>query len=216
MTTDSKALAAYKEEIAKELANVSSTLTTGGGDIIKCKMKTFTLPDGTNSQDPIQVVVVAYSNNNAYFSTPYNQNNPTPPDCKAKGSVIEDLKPDASSTDAQTDGLCKDCANNQWGSSPNGGNGKACTQSVMLAVVPSTADADTAPMLFKVPATTMKAWGNYVLKLAGMGITTTQMITEISFNPAVDYNNFLFRAIEPVKDLGVFMGLKAEANAILK
>jgi len=212
---DNKALEAYKEQIAKELANVGSTLTTGGNNKVKCKNKTFTLPDGTSSQDPMAVVVVGFTNSNAYFATAYNANNPTPPDCSAKGSVIKTMVPAEDSTDKQAE-ACDGCAFNEFGTAIGGGNGKRCTQSVELAVVPATADSDTEPMIFKVPATSMKAWGNYATKLAGLGMISTQMITEISFNPAVDYNNFLFRPLEPVKDIGVFMGMKAEAAAILK
>ena len=215
MTEENKALAAYKEQIAKKLANVSSTLTTGGNNQIKCKNKTFTLPDGTSSQEPISVVVVAYTNSNAYFSTPYNVNNPTPPDCSAKGEVIKSMAPGDDVEDKQSDD-CDTCAFSQFKTAVGGGNGKRCTQSVILAVVPPTADANTEPMTFKVPATSMKAWGNYATKLAGLGMITTQMITEISFNPAVDYNNFLFRPLDPVKDIGIFMGMEAEATALLK
>jgi hypothetical protein len=78
----------------------------------------------------------------------------------------------------------------QWGSDPNGGRGKACKQTVRLALLPvgnaKDAEAIAASELatLKVSVTNVKQWGNYVQRLAAMsGRPPWAVVTNIKVVP---------------------------------
>jgi len=212
MTEENKALQNYKEQIKKELAGNKTAITTGGSSKITAKNKVFSLPDGTSSSDPIQVVVLEFTNSNAYYDKPYKQGEHSPPSCWAKGKG--EMKPDGAVSEPQAE-ACEGCAHNEYETALGGGKGKRCSQSVQIAVVPPTTNGTEEPMTFNIPATSIKSWGNHVAKLNAKEEIPAMVITEISFNPSFDYNNFLFKEVGPVPDLNVVMPMKPEALAIL-
>jgi len=213
MTEENKALANYKEMIKAELEGNKTAISTGGSSKITAKNKVFSLPDGTSSTDPIQVVVLEFTNSYADFELPYSAGNHAPPRCWAKGKNLLAMSPADDVTEPQST-ACEGCPNNEFESAANG-KGKHCTQSVSLAVVPPGAKPGIEPMLFNVPATSMKAWGNHVAMLGAKEMIPAMAVTSIAFDPGVDYNKFTFKHDGNVEDISAVMQMKPEALAVL-
>lgn len=111
------------------------------------------------------------------------------PDCFSNDGV----KPDTSVESPQAKS-CAVCPHNQWGSKvgDNGGKGKACADSVRLAV--SQPDLINDPHLLRVPPATIRALGEYGKSLAKRGVPYTAVVTKISFDIESPTPKLTFRA----------------------
>lgn len=98
------------------------------------------------------------------------------PDCFSNDGT----KPDASVENPQCK-TCAVCPKNQWGSKigDNGNKGKACQDSVRLAV--ATADQLNDPYLLRVPPASIKPLGEYGKMLAKRGVGYNMVVTRIGF-----------------------------------
>ena len=85
-----KSLVNIDAELAKEVATLRDAIGQSSGNKIKVEPSgNFVLPDGSNLGDEIQVVIVDFVSKNTFYSTPFNRDNPSPPDCYAIGKVIK-------------------------------------------------------------------------------------------------------------------------------
>jgi hypothetical protein len=77
---------------------------------------------------------------------------------------------------------CAVCPNNQWGSKigDNGGKGKACQDSVRMAI--ATPDLINDPYLLRVPPASIKSLGEYGKMLAKRGVGYSMVVTKIGFD----------------------------------
>lgn len=145
--TQSKSLANIDAELANEVANIKNTIGQPGGNRLKVEVKgSFTSPEGLDLGDELQVVVLDYTSRNNFYSTPWDPNNPAPPDCYAIGKVIADMAPEDDSPQKQNDD-CRTCPLNAFGSG-QGGSGKACQNRRLVAVLvvdPENPDAHNEP-----------------------------------------------------------------------
>lgn len=211
MTT---ALKTIQDQIKAELANVRKTVAQPSGFRISTKGKVFTLPDGASSPGPLNVVVLDHRNIHQYFKGVYNPNKPEKPSCFASNKIIADLAPHPDATVPQAEN-CKDCAQNQWNSSPTGGKGKACKNTVRLAVVPPDAEADTPPFILEISPTGLKSWNMLVANLETMGLIPAQVCVEIAFNPNETYPSLVFSNPRPHDNMEIIWALRERAQAIL-
>lgn len=212
----SKALAAYQEEIKKELAGISSSISTSNRmERIRAENKAFIVPGQDPNMKPLEVVVVEFTNSYSYFAQEYDPTNPSndPPVCTAVGKNIAEMKPRASSDEPQAE-QCDGCQWNEY-ETASIGKGKRCGQSVLLAVLPPTASSTDTPMLLNVPAASITNWGNYVKSLAGKSAIPAMVVTEISFDPNVKWTKFNFRAIEETKNFEAVMAMRPEVHAAI-
>lgn len=111
------------------------------------------------------------------------------PDCFSNDGV----KPDTNVESPQAKS-CAVCPHNQWGSKvgDNGGKGKACADSVRLAV--SQPDLINDPHLLRVPPATIRTLGEYGKSLAKRGVPYTAVVTKISFDIESPTPKLTFRA----------------------
>lgn len=196
--TDSTELTSVQDVIAKRIANVAQTTSAPTNKRISTKGGVFTLPGGETNKGPIHSVVVDFIRQNNYYTAAYNPNELAPPDCFAIGRNINEMQPSANAKNPQSDGLCKDCAHNKFGSATNGGKGKACTNNLNLALLPEEFDESSDLLLIRVAPTGLTSWDKHVRALASKNLDPIQIVTEIGFNPDVSYPTLLFKADAPV------------------
>lgn len=195
--------------LAKEAADMAGRVGAPGGDVIKVTQdKRFEFPDGTKSAGPVQMVIVDFMSSNAFYEGSYDPNNISPPACFAIGSKPTMLVPSNNSPVKQAD-ACSACPMNQFGSA---GNGKACKNSRVLAVLPPGATADTPLWILKVSPTALKAFDAYVTQVARQfHLPPVAVVTEISFDESVSYSSLRFGNPVPNEDLETYFARKGEA-----
>lgn len=212
----STAMISMQEEMAKELANVENTVTIGGGNTIKVDQKNgeyFEIPELGQAESPMSVVIVDYVTQHKYWGGRYDPNNVVPPDCFAIGKNVKELKPSANSPEAQAD-ACNGCPMNEFGSN---GNGKACKNTRVLAVLPPDADSSAAIMKLVVSPSGLKAFDNYVAGLAAkLKTLPIGVVTDVSIVPTKSQGYTLaFGNPRPNENLETDFGRRDEAQMIL-
>lgn len=207
-------IVSIKAQMALELETIASRTAPPGGDKIQVTQdKYFKLPDGRKTAEPIDVVIVDFVAKNEYYPGPFDPKNIVPPACFAIGLNPTTLVPSNNSPDKQASS-CAVCPNNVFGSA---GDGKACKNGRLLAVLPPDANADTPLMLLSVSPTALKGFDAYVrgvaaqFKLPPIGVVTT-----VSFDKDVTYASLRFGDPKPNTNLEVFASRREEARTRLE
>jgi hypothetical protein len=194
----STALASIQEKIKQQLALARGTVATPTAKTISTRGKVFTLPTGQSSQGPLSAIILDWRNFNKYYTAAYNPQKPSPPDCFAISAVIADMAPHELAAKPASE-VCVSCTFNKFGSAPTG-RGKACRNTVRLAIVPADFGEETEPMVLNVSPTGIRPWSGYVNSLLVNELMPINMITEISFDANAAYPTLLFKAVRPVGD----------------
>lgn len=208
----STAMQDINARIAAQLAVQRQSVAAPSGNNISVKGKVFTLPDGKSSNGPLQVVILDHRNVNTHYNGAYNPAQITPPDCYAIGSIIADMSA-AADVEKPYGENCADCEKNQWGS--GAGKGKACTNTVRLAVVPIDADSDAEPMTIKVSPSGLTSWTRLNAELDGSGLLPIQVTVEVSFDPNESYPKLVLKATGQHDNTEMFWALREKAQALL-
>lgn len=205
-----------EERIKAELANVRKTVGAPAGRSISVKGKVFSLPDGTTNQGPLTCVILDHRNFNRYYTKRYDPNNPAPPDCYAIAKSLDELSPHNHEhvSEPQSDS-CADCPLNQWGSDPNGGRGKACRNTVRLAVAAADATPQSEPMTLNVSPTGLTSWTSFVNNLETVGKLPVQAIATVSFDENTAFPKLRFEVADFHDSLDTFWQLREKAQALL-
>lgn len=158
--------------------------------------------DGDGPRGSIEVVILRASTtiSKIWYKDGYVDGSTAAPDCFSNNGVV----PEAASANKQCD-TCALCPHNQWGSriTPAGKQGKACSDSKRLAVVPAgdlNNDAYGGPMLLRVPAASLQDLAMYGQKMQQMGYPYYAVSTKISFDASEAYPKFLFQGLRPLSD----------------
>jgi hypothetical protein len=194
MTATNSALVDIKAQIQAELAALAGTVPAPTGMTISLKGKVFTLPNGQSNQGPMQAIILDARNLRAYYRGQYNPNVPETPICFALAKQLEDLAPSPNAKQPQAK-TCAECKFDQWSSAPGGGKGKACKNSIRLAIVPANFTTDSHPMILTVSPTGLKSYSMLVTDLKAKGLIPAQIITEIAFNANETYPTLVFKAL---------------------
>jgi hypothetical protein len=193
-----------------DVAALNADLTShagGGFPVISIKGKVFAVVrDGErivlpNPKDPdspatsIEVVLVKANKDKSkvFYIDKYDPNasdKAKKPDCySANGThpAKDSEHPQAAS--------CSVCPHNEWGSAVNdkgiATKGKACQDSVRIAVVPNGQLND--PMLIRVPPASIKALGEYGQMLAKRGVAYNMVVTKIAFDQDAESPKLTFK-----------------------
>lgn len=199
---------------AAEAAAMAARLQAPTGNKIKTDEKMFTLPNG-DTADTLSVVIVDFVSQNNYYEGAWNPNAIVPPNCFAIGLEPTGLVPSDNSPDLQAES-CAACWANAWKSSPNS-DGKACGNTVKLAVIDPNGDPDGPIMELKVTATALKSWGAYAGSLSRAGVVPRDVITTITFDPNVKWSSLRFSDPQPCTDaqMALAYSRREDAMAIL-
>lgn len=215
-------IALLDQELNSEAAALKQRIGQPAGNKIKTEPAgNFILPDGMNLGNEIQVVVVDFVSKNTFYSTKFNPNAPTPPECYAIGKEIDAMAPEEDSPHIQHD-ACRSCALNQFGSG-EGGRSKACKNSRLLAVLlvdpdnPRSIDAPDAPLYtLEVPPTSLRAFDGAVAHIArNLAGPPVKAILTLTARPAGTYA--LINFIDPLPNPGyaVHYARRAECRDML-
>ncbi len=218
--SDSKAVAntaatdmtTIEEQLAQEMAGIQGQIGLAATNKIKTGDKVFTFPDGTVDPGPIQVVILDFITKNKLYEGKYDASNPQPPVCFSIGKTINDLTPSANSLEAQADS-CSGCPMNEFGSD---GNGKACKNTRVLAVMAPDAAAGDDVMTIEVSPTALKGFDAYVSTVARLyNKPPIAVVTEVSFDQNSTWPKLVFSDPQPNANLPVHFAKRAEAQEML-
>lgn len=219
---ESGKLPAYLTSInVSELNQDLTSHASSGFPIMSIKGKVFTLSRGDektvlpNPKDPdspataIDVVIVKVNKGTSkvFYLNGYKEGEQSKPDCFSNNGD----KPDAGSKQPQAKS-CQACPHNQWGSKigENGGKGKACQDSVRIAIAPP--DQVNDPMLLRVPPASIKALGELGTACAKRGVPYNAAVTKISFDLASATPKLLFKPVGLLDD-ATFAAVQEVANS---
>lgn len=187
--------------------------------------KMLVLPDGTESAGPLPYVIVDFVYENRYYDTPYSRNKVVPPVCAAVNPKGEALAPFEDSPKVQAS-TCSGCPQNRFKTAPNGGNGKACTNAVLIALLDPFADPEAPLIKLRTSPTGITPFETYVRTLVKVfGRPLHSVLTYIGFDPKSEYPSLRFGdpkpldTGEPMKladrdiDTGLLLKLAAERRS---
>lgn len=181
-------------DLQKEMEEMRSRLQAPSGDKIKIDNKMFVLPNG-DKNDVVNAIVVDFVYYNAYYTSAFDPNQITPPDCFAIHPVASEATPSPNAIDPQCDS-CQGCPQNQFGSA---GKGKACRNSVLLALLPPDADMDTPLMLLNLSPTAIKPFSAYMSSLLRLNRPPYSVVTEFYCDPNSKFDSVRLANPEPVE-----------------
>lgn len=207
-----KALVSYQDRLAglsRQAKGVEAHVTTG--KFISCRGGRFSIGGNMVQGDSIDCIVVTHSLENHYYTTEYDADNPTSPDCFSFGLKESEMQPHPDCESPQSEN-CKDCPMNKFNTAARG-RGKACGNIrrlglILLEDINNAADAEI--LYLKVPVTSVGAWAQHVTKLAAMELPPLGVVTRIEIAPDAKTQFRLgFSAVEKVADVE---GVDADAT----
>ena len=182
-------LTSVQARIQKRLENINESTQQAAGNNISVKGQIFKLPDGKTSPGPLNCYIIDYINKNMYYPDTYVEGEFSEPICWAVHRIIKRMVPSKQGSAIQhTD--CPTCEQNKFGSK---GRGKACSNNVLLAILPVDFDPEEDEVLtIKVSATALKGWSNYVRDLQSMGKDPVEVVTSLTFKKGLSYPSLVF------------------------
>ena len=211
-------LPAHLQGKVKSTNVFAAAVSAGGFPVVSIKGKVFHVQRGdertliTKGEDgepaaSLEAVIVAVNPNKSkvYYDQGYEEGSAAKPTCYSN----DGLAPAADAEEPQSK-KCATCPHNQWGSriTDNGGKGKACGDSMRLAIAPP--DQLNDPMLLRVPAASLKTLGQYGAQLAKRGVEPHHVVTRIGFDYNVAHPALTFKAVRFVEEHEL-----AEVEAVL-
>lgn len=192
-----------------EIDEMKARLAAPTGDRVKIDNKSFTLPSGDTS-DLLTGCIVDFVYYNAYYESAYDPNNIIPPNCFSIALDPTSGVPSKNSPDVQCD-TCQACPNNQFGSA---GKGKACRNSILIAMLPPDAVEDTPLILINVSPTGIKPFSAYLSSLLRLQRPPYSVLTDIQCDPNLKYDSLRFSNPQPIEDeyLDMVRSRRAEAR----
>lgn len=161
------AMTIWEEEMkAAVVAQGKSETLTGGFKSISFKSGCISIDGNQVDDNELNVVILASTHENQFYTGRYNPDEPSSPVCYAFGSDDDTMAPHPDAPEKQHD-TCNGCPNNEWGSAEVG-RGKACKNVRRMVVVTedsvesTEALSDAEARMLKLPVTSVKNYANYV------------------------------------------------------
>lgn len=182
----------------------SAEVEAGGFPFISTKGAQFRFNDEP-LPNPLRVVILGAMKQNMYYDGEYDESNPVPPTCHALNiNDDENTMGPPADLPGRIHDLCVTCEFNAWNSG-RGGKGKACKNTLKLAVLPYdgvTNFSKTDGARLSLPPTALKPWAPYARGiLKGFERPLFTVVTEIGLKPSPKNNMaFSFDFIEAIED----------------
>jgi hypothetical protein len=187
---------------------------SGGGDVITISngKRKFILPN-EQEVDEFEAHIVDFCYRNEYYIGPYNPKEIQPPACFAIAPATELLIASENSPIIQNETDCATCQQNQFGSHPTT-NGKACKNTVLLALLPPGEEVgDHDIWVLKTSPTAIRPFNKYASKISQMNIPIGVVKTRLFFEPDTEYASVRFDAIGvEADDIDTILARKEEAS----
>ena len=202
------------EEQLKHLAFATAESEKPAGNWVSFKSGVLTIGGNPMKGNKVEMIVLHSVFENQMYANKYDANNPQPPICYALGETDDELAPHADSAKPQATS-CAVCPNNDWGSDPGGGRGKACKNTRRLGIIaaPDAKDAVNVAKaevaMAKLPVTSVKNWATYANQVVNaLHLPPLAVITEMELSPdpktQIQVN---FRLVDKILDSGVLQAL---------
>jgi len=204
-------------QLAAELAELNKKVAPPSGHRISLKGKVFSMPNGGTSPGPINAVILDWRSINVFYPGTYNAQKIETPVCFAVANNIGDLKPSPNCADPQSK-ECEGCKRNAWSSAPGGGRGRACKNTIRVAIVPPDAKDDTVPWTIDIAPTSTTAFNSMVYAIRdGMGMLPLQVQLTLDFDANADYPKLTFASPEALPDelVGLMFDLRKASQSLL-
>ncbi len=207
------AVVSIQEALKAQAAGMGDRIAPPAGAGIRITQdKNFLLPDGTKTPGPLELVVVDFVSRNTFYEGSYDPKNIVPPACFAIGTNPKDMTPSANSPNRQSTS-CQGCPMNEFGSD---GEGKACKNGRLLAVLPPDADADTPLWTLSVSPTALRNYDGYVQSVVrAFGAPPVATVVTVGFDETVTYAKLTFGNPVPNPNVATHFARQAEARDLL-
>ena len=128
----------WQDAIKAKAAEQASqrALLSVGPKFLSFKGGHFTVDKVVIPQNEIDVIVLTFIAENAYYKGKFDPTIQQQPICWAVYNSLNDMWPSDDVKEKQSD-TCEDCPKYQWGSDPMGGRGKACKTRYRIALLPA-------------------------------------------------------------------------------
>ena len=203
--------AKYAKQAKEQVASVGS----GAGVSVSFGHGTMTV-GGAPIKGPFECIILGSCALNKYYKTQYNPDDKQPPDCYALAVISDDpeMAPHQQATSKQSE-KCQGCDKNEFGSA-NTGRGKACANTIRLALL-TAADASDAEgaaaaelATAGVSPTNRRYYAEYVDGLLEEhGLPPWAVVTEIrSIHDDKTQIKLEFRMVDKIEDDDVLQALE--------
>jgi hypothetical protein len=200
------------EQVAADLARLGNT---GGKDSIRVLQdKTFQMPDDTIVAGPLEMVIVDFVYRNEYYTEAFNRKDIKAPACFAVNPEQKLLIPTPNSPKMQVPAgeSCNKCQWDKFGSSATG-DGKACKNTIYMAVLPTDATEDSPLYVIKTSPTAINPFNNHVAKVGRtVSLPLWAVTSKVFFDPGVTYASLRFDIAGPNPIAEMTMRRKDEAR----
>lgn len=217
------AIVSWKEKMLAVQQKAAATEAPKGG-FLSFKGGRMSYDDTPIPGDKINVIIVAFVLENAWFKNPYNPLKTESPVCYAMGAEEEGMVPHEDSEEPQhTD--CATCPKNEWGSAGGGSRGKACKNSRRIFVIPADSVKDGVEGIkkanlvgCKLPVTSLKAFSKHINNIVKVLNTVPfGVVCELSVTPS---NENIFsvnwKIMDQITDEALLQALYAKHEAAEK
>jgi hypothetical protein len=184
-------IVSIQEQLRAQAAEVGSRTQAASGNAIRVTQdKHLLLPDGQKVQE-LDVVIVDFATQHKFYEANFDPKAITPPACFAIGSNPNNMAPSPNAPIAQSTN-CQGCPMNQFGSASSG-EGKACKNSRVMAVLPPDAGEDDPLWTLATSPTANKGFDGMVQSIARIFQTPpVGSIVTVSFDPSETYAKLVF------------------------
>ena len=170
---------------------------SGGGDAITINngKRIFIMPNEQEVEE-FEALIVDFAYRNEYYIGAYNPKVITPPACFAIAPTATQLTPSENGPVIQSQSDCATCQQNQFGTHVSG-SGKACKNTVILAVLPPD-EAELAShdlWVLKTSPTAIRPFKKYATKISQMNLPIGVVRTRFFFDPESSYASVRFEAL---------------------
>jgi len=146
----------------------------------------WTIPtiDGEEDVKELTGIIVHTQRVRLYWAESFENSGSTPPDCYSD---------DGKHGIGTPGGLCSECPMNQWGSADKG-NGKACQERRLLYMLRPDS---ILPVVINVPPTSLKPIRQYLVRLAGKGLSSYSVYTKLLLEKDKSEGGINYAKIKP-------------------
>ena len=220
MAKNQNAVALFEDQLAAMASeNVKAEQSGLSATFLSTKNGVLAYRNDPISGNKLACIILAAPIERLYYSDRYDPTKVVGPKCFAISPVATGMGP-ASTAEAPQHTDCETCPQNQWGSSPTGGKGKACRETRRLLVLPadsittaeSVAAAEVAAL--RPPVTSIKNYSNYVQTIAAtLKRPPLAVVTEIAVVPdAKTQFKVTFGMVKAIEDQAVIQALIKRAQ----
>ena len=213
-------LISFENEMAKmALEVVKAEQSTAGMTFLSTKSGVLSYRGDPVAGNKLACVILSSPIERLFYSERYDHTKIVPPNCFAIGRLAHEMTPHPSVEKPQHTS-CELCPRNEWGSSLQGGKGKACRETRRLLLIPvdaiTTADAVAKAEVaaLRPPVTSLKNYSNYVQTLAAsIKRPPVAVISEISVVPdAKTQFKVNFNMVKPIAEPAIIKALMQRAE----